>query len=120
MLPGLTPADACHDSRPLAALLYLAATALQPLHIFQQRKQINRAVVGLCGGGAAVPRRCGLAGHLRGRRRGIGVLSGPVFPDDKHCLHRLAGPQAAAEPAGGAVRCRRWLCWFPPTHPTAP
>ncbi|MCB1695789.1 MAG: cytochrome c biogenesis protein CcsA [Halioglobus sp.] len=32
---------------PLAALLYLAATALQLLHIFQQRKQINRAVVGL-------------------------------------------------------------------------
>ena len=32
---------------PLAALLYLAATALQLLHIFQQRQQINRAFVGL-------------------------------------------------------------------------
>ncbi|MEE4146124.1 MAG: cytochrome c biogenesis protein CcsA [Halieaceae bacterium] len=30
---------------PLAALLYLAATALQLLHIFQQRKQINRLFV---------------------------------------------------------------------------
>jgi len=32
---------------PLAALLYLAATALQLLHIFQQRKQINRLFIGL-------------------------------------------------------------------------
>ncbi len=32
---------------PLAALLYLAATALQLLHIFQQRKQITRLFIGL-------------------------------------------------------------------------
>jgi ABC-type uncharacterized transport system permease subunit len=32
---------------PLCALLYLAATALQLLHIFQQRKQIDRSVLGL-------------------------------------------------------------------------
>lgn len=32
---------------PLAALLYLAATALQLLHIFQQQQQINRLFVGL-------------------------------------------------------------------------
>lgn len=32
---------------PVAALLYLAATALQLLHIFQQRTQITRSVFGL-------------------------------------------------------------------------
>ena len=32
---------------PIAALLYLAATALQLLHIFQQRQQITRTVFGL-------------------------------------------------------------------------
>lgn len=46
--PGLTPKPMpVTILAPAAALLYLAATALQLLHIFQQRQQVNRAFLGL-------------------------------------------------------------------------
>ena len=49
---------------PLAALLYLAATALQLLHIFQRQQQLSRWFVGLsvaallCHGGVVCIASC--------------------------------------------------------------
>ena len=50
---------------PIAALLYLAATGLHVLHIFQQRQNLSRTVLGL-GLCALLVGGLGVAGAVRG------------------------------------------------------